>query len=352
MVSFFVIGDPHFKTDNILECDRFISKLIPVIRERAPDYIVVLGDVLHNHEKLHVTPLNKAYEFIRELREIAHTYVLVGNHDAENNRIFLTDNHWMNGMKEWRNVSVVDTVQYLRLEEQDEFVVFCPYVPPGRFQEALSTCEVDWQLASCIFAHQEFAGCKMGAIVSVEGDQWGPAAPQVISGHIHSKQSVGSNIFYTGSAMQNAFGESEQNIVLSLTITQGDIEKEEIDLQLPRKKIVSINADKITDFVLPESDDKIRLTVSGDTEDFKALKKTSKYKELIGKGAKVVFKEKKKDKAKKEAVLVNRSEELVGKNFPEILSKIVTEKENPILYKYYQLIINGKEVEEDEIVFI
>ena len=104
------IGDPHFKVENLVEVDEFVSKLIPLIEERKPDFIVVLGDLLHTHERLHTTALNKAYEFIDKLRNLSKTFVIVGNHDYIQNQQFLTSNHWMNGMKEWENVTVVDTV--------------------------------------------------------------------------------------------------------------------------------------------------------------------------------------------------------------------------------------------------
>ncbi len=48
-----------------------------------------------------------------------------------------------------------------------------PYVPPGRFVEALNIIDNEWwKNVNCIFAHQEFYGCKMGAIESIEGDKW------------------------------------------------------------------------------------------------------------------------------------------------------------------------------------
>ena len=36
--------------------------------------------------------------------------LLVGNHDYINNQQFLTNNHWMNAMKDWNNVTIIDKV--------------------------------------------------------------------------------------------------------------------------------------------------------------------------------------------------------------------------------------------------
>ena len=75
------VGDQHFKTDNIEEVDIFISKITELALSKNPNIIILLGDLLHTHEKIHCSPLNKAYEFIDKMRKIAKTYILVGNHD-------------------------------------------------------------------------------------------------------------------------------------------------------------------------------------------------------------------------------------------------------------------------------
>ena len=193
MTTFLCIGDPHFKVENMVEVDEFILKLLPVIESIKPKYIVVLGDLLHTHERLHTIALNKAYDFIKSLQKLCKkVFVLVGNHDYIQNQQFLTQNHWMNGMKEWENVFIIDNVFVFNADLKENYI-FCPYVPPGKFQEALETCGFDYTKADAIFAHQEFFGCKMGAIVSVDGDKWNESYPLVISGHIHSKQKIQQN---------------------------------------------------------------------------------------------------------------------------------------------------------------
>ena len=84
------IGDPHFRVENIIEVENFIDKIAKLTKSENPDMIVVLGDLLHTHEKIFTIALNKAYDFIKILRDIAPTYVLVGNHDYIQNSQFLT----------------------------------------------------------------------------------------------------------------------------------------------------------------------------------------------------------------------------------------------------------------------
>ncbi len=344
------IGDPHIQVSNIPETDLLIDRLIKLASEKLPDLIIVLGDVLHTHERLHTIALNKAYEMIDKLRLIAKTYVLVGNHDMINNQVFLNENHWLSGMKEWDNTVIVDKV--LTETINSEKFVFIPYVPPGRFQEALGTIGDEWKDSSCIFAHQEFAGCKMGAIISVEGDKWPVSYPNVVSGHIHSRQIPQENIYYTGSAMQHAFGESEKNIIAHLTFNNGKYDREEIDLQLPRKKIVYIDVEDVDNYEVPITEDTLKVTVSGNYDQFKALKKTKKYKNLLDKGVKVIFKPKKLKKIENNSVLTEPEEKFGGSDFQTILGAIVNDQKDPYLVRAYELIVNSKDVNIDDIMFL
>lgn len=333
-MKFLVIGDPHFRVDNVQETEVFIQKITELAKLKSPDVIVILGDVLHTHERIHTIPLNLAYTFVDEMRKITLTYVMVGNHDMISCSQFLTTNHWMNALKEWKNVVVVDNVKDI-----DDRFFFCPYVENGRFIEALNTSNKDWKKADLIFAHQEFFGCKMGGIISESGDKWDETYPHVISGHIHSKQTL-KNIFYTGSAMQHAFGESEDNIIL---FVNDNSEFEEIDLGLSRKRIVYVNLD--TDFKIPKTEDKLKVSIDCDYESFKAFKNTLKYDQLIQSGVKVVFKPKKN--TQQEDVI-----DYTESNFSGILNSIILNEKNTYLYSVYESIVNGKDIDPNNIMFL
>ena len=342
-VKILCIGDPHIQTDNIPEIDMFMNKIEELVQSSNPDLIVVLGDILHTHERLHTTALNKAYELINLLKGYTKTYILTGNHDYINNSQYLTDKHWMNGMKEWSNVCIVDTVKSLTIG--DNKFMFVPYVPPGKFVDALETCnECNWKTVDCIFAHQEFAGCKMGAIISIEGDKWCDEYPPVVSGHIHQKQQIG-NVYYTGSALQHAFGESEKNIIAVLSFGPDGYNKVEHNLELPRKKIVYVNMDDIDNYEVKDTPDKIKGTLTGNHDDFKALKKSEKYKELVDKGLKVVFKPE-KNKVKDDVLDIKED------NFSCILDTIVNNRKDPYLLQAYDLIVNNRITKADDVMFL
>jgi len=331
-MKFLFIGDPHIKQDNSDEVDILIKEIERVYNEEKPDYIVVGGDVMHYHERLYTQSLNKSLEFFEKVRSLAYTYVLVGNHDYINNSEFLTENHWMNSLKNWDNIKIVDKVV------NESFYMLCPYVYPGRFVEALETECKEWTSKKVIFAHQEFKGCKMGAIVSTTGDEWKEDYPFVISGHIHDNQKIGNNILYPGTPLQHAFGDSDKRVLCLIEYNEcnNNVDIKEIELNVPRKKIIKTNLTDIKKVDIKNIDENTKIKLDVSTEEFKLFKETSDYKELLKKGVKiqiqkkrgnVIENENKDNKDNKEnndfigtlKELIKDEEELVKKLFKEII---------------------------------
>jgi len=336
MVSILFIGDQHFKTDNIIEIDLFIDSIKNITLQKKPTIIILAGDLLDSHERIHITPLNKAYELVNTLRILAPVYILVGNHDMCNNQQFLSDNHWLNGMKNWKNTYIIDKVQFKTINNFN--FTFVPYVFPGRFEEALNTVN-QWKSSHCIFAHQEFFGCKMGHIISMDGDKWPVEYPQIVSGHIHLNHKPQPNIHYPGSSLQT-YSDSSNNIIAFLSFHANiDLyELEEIQLGLPKKKIIylkieDINIVHIADLVRDYL--KLKLSLSGTVEQFKAFKKTSVYKEIKKQSnVKIVFKPNVPDNLPDNTIK--------QQSFTDVLHELIISENNKHLYNIYDLIINNK----------
>jgi len=346
------IGDPHFKTSNIPDTNEFIKKIKNLAIVEKPNIIVILGDILHEHERLNTLPLNKSYEFIQEMSSITTTYILVGNHDLINNQQYLTENHWMNGLKEWKNVFIADKVIEYELEN-GEFFLFCPYVPNGKFKDALNTYESKkWTSAKLIFAHQEFKGCKMGAIESIDGDEWGKEYPYVISGHIHSNQKL-DNVYYPGSAMQNAFGDPN-NIIPIIEFNDSDEEfnVREVDLELRKKKLVYMNLDDVDSYQLKETEDDIKLTLTGNYDEFKTFRKSQKYKELQEAGIKIVHKNKKikNDDENSLDVQIDPNNVDTDSSFVELVYSMVFAEKNNVMTSDYNYLFRGGAKNEELLV--
>lgn len=299
-----VIGDQHFKIDNIDQVDVFIKKLRELLQQEKYDFIVSGGDLLDTHERLHTLALNKADQYLKMLSSFAKTFVIVGNHDMINPSQFLTENHWLNVYKGWTDdLVVVDKVVEHKID--DCKLLFVPYVPDGRFKEALDTKE-NWKQADIIFAHQTLDGVKMGAIMAENVESWEDDLPNVVAFHVHDLQKVKKNLYYTGSCMQHSFGEGSSKYVYEVSNQvgdfmidedgddikmKGDIYLTKVDLQLPRKKIIHCTTKDLEDMksitdIVPEKFDKyfeIKIVITGSLNAFKVLKKRNDVKQLLSK---------------------------------------------------------------------
>lgn len=202
------IGDPHFRATNALQTAAFTEEVAKIVSDIDDiDAVVVLGDILDRHDRVDLFPLHRAIHFLSEIRKALSSHpsggeakqlvVLIGNHDRPNNTTFLTDEHAFTSLKQWPNTIVVDEPKTLTVKKS---VFMCvPYVPTGRFIEALEIKSKEWSRdVKAVFAHQEFRGCKLGATVSRQGDEYPLNAPLCISGHIHEYSSPQKNIIYPG----------------------------------------------------------------------------------------------------------------------------------------------------------
>lgn len=286
MVKCLCIGDPHFQDSNMKDVYVLVDKIIKYAEKMKPTFIVVLGDILHTHEKISVTPFKTATNFLLKLTEISPTYLLIGNHDYKNNSQFLTDNHAFNSLKQWKNMYVVDNVI---MHEYDKCkFIFSPYVPVGRFLEALNQSCLLWEFANAIFAHQELYGCQLGAMKSEIGDVWDADNPLLISGHIHDPQILNDNVIYTGSIMQHGYAEQGKKYLWLFTFDKETHSYEKIDLGLKQKKIINMDIEDVNKFINDESVH-IKLDLKGTSEQFKLFRNSKKYKELTTLGVKISF---------------------------------------------------------------
>lgn len=320
-----VVGDIHIKLDNLSDIHLFIRKLEQEIKNRQPNFIILLGDVLHTHERIHTSCLQHAEELFAMCTNYSPTYVLVGNHDYISNSQFLTSNHWMTPFSRWRNLHIVDRVTDIQLTHEYRFIA-CPYVPEGRFIEALNTVE-NWKEATMIFGHQTLDGVKMGAIKTENVEEWLDTYPFLCSGHIHDKQVVQPNLYYTGTPMQQAFGESHHKTIVEFSWADGVRSQEEIELKVAIKRILYLTIEQAYTFhIQPEPYEMIRLTIKGTREECTIFKKTPAFRTL-SQHTKIVFDEITVDQDKTDEVTSTFQEVL----FQSIQSNFFLTK----LYKQY-----------------
>lgn len=350
------VGDIHIKTTNTHLVDLLENQIIDYVQNLNIDKVILLGDILHTFEKLHTQALNRAYKFIDSIRKYTQIYVLVGNHDYINNQQFLSDEHWMNGLKEWKNVYIIDkTLEDITTTGS---LYYVPYVPTGRFEDALDSTSTDWKTkAKYIFAHQEFKGCKMGAITSTHGDEWKEDYPMVISGHVHDYQKPQTNIFYIGASLQDSFGDQTSPRLLLID----DMGFSELELKLPKNKTIYLDLEskdieqvvgKIlaqVEHVKEDEINKTKIVVKGDYEKFKIFTKSEQFDKLSEiKNCKIDHKPlKKNERGDNDSV-----SKLTGKNFIDHLTDKILLKRDEELYASFCEIVFGIETNPKDILIV
>lgn len=313
-VNILVIGDPHFKVSGVPEHDKMCKSIIENVKNKKIDLIVILGDILDRHETIHVSPLTRSIKFLGELIKIAPIYALIGNHDLKNNKQFLSDEHGFSSFRllqelysenisniiktisniispnmeanllnnimeeikesieninKSKRIMIVDKVMSTTVNDQE--FIFMPYVPPGRFQEALNTLKESIDKVSCIFCHQEFKGAQMGAITSMEGDLWSVNNSYIISGHIHNYQNLQENILYIGTPIQHSFGDNPNKTISYFNFKSPvDRTEERINLGLIRKSTVRITYEQVDKYI-PPLNSILRITITGNYSALKAI---------------------------------------------------------------------------------
>lgn len=259
-IRFYAIGDVHISDRHLSMSKEAITNTIKHIKSSIAngtniDIIVVMGDTLDKHDNMKISHKDMAIRFFRELSEIKTTIVLIGNHDRPNNKDWMSNLHPFMGIEEEldksrnhitkeierltklgvskdklpilppKNLYFISKPRVLRIQNKYP-ILFMPYVPPGRFIEAITEylkfshksnklTEIKGiKDFSLIFAHQEFKGVCYGPIASTKGDDWPDDYPLVISGHIHNRHFLKDNVFYTGSLYPITMSESNDKGVI------------------------------------------------------------------------------------------------------------------------------------------
>lgn len=271
-MTFLLVGDLHIMDRTIVQFNEFSLFIFELIAERRPAKVVLLGDILHFHNKVDVNYLNVALGFIDRLRKECEVVLLAGNHDKINQEAFLQPNTWMNALKYWEKVQVVDFPVVVGE------VLYCPHVPAGRFREALQ--KVSLSGVKVIFCHQEFKGCLMNHFQSVNGDDLSETEdfPLVISGHIHKKQRLGQRVFYPGTPYPTAHDESGGIVVL---FHLDSLRTEEISTRITQKETITLRVVDLRDDL--EASANIKYIIEGTRTELALFRKSKLHRRLSSK---------------------------------------------------------------------
>lgn len=292
------IGDPHFKKDNANETALMVCNLRPIILEKNPDMIVILGDIGHDFEEVGNNRHLRMYDFINMIHETmsptCKLFLLIGNHDRVHNKIFMTNEHIFNSYKKWTNTYVIDTTSVEIIN--DKKYVFVPYVETGKFNQALlakdlvkyNEQEIQYLMedVQLVFAHQEFMGAKMNNITSNKGDPWPEHLPLCISGHIHDYEQLQKNLIYVGTPIQHGYTDTNDKTISLFTEIDSKWQHERINLGICKKLCYTLTCEQLKKFTLPENA-QVKIKLKGTIEEIKNFKNTDYFKELVDKGVKI-----------------------------------------------------------------
>lgn len=331
-IEVLAIGDPHYQISSLHHVAIFEKQLFQHLTAHRYDRIVMMGDLLHDHARLHSDCLSIACEFLKQLTLYCeHVYALVGNHDYTSNTNFLSNKHWMNCIKGFPKLTIVDTVVVETVHNIK--IVYVPYCPDGRLIEALNTRKGEWEDAKCIFGHQLLDGCKMGSITAENVESWSSEYPTMISGHIHTKQRIGDNLIYTGSCMMHAFGESNDKSMTEIKLFDtGEKIISEVYLNTMKKVVRYMNVDEFKNLNLKGLDKvtEYKFSVNGSEAEFKLVKKGKVYKELLNTKHKIVFKPTRLQITDQKRLLsqISNGEGNLQLSFCQILMELVNKENN------------------------
>lgn len=84
-----LIPDIHIASSNIAsvvdyqgECEMIMDKIVRIVEDRKPDYVIFLGDIFHK-QNLSIEMLMKTIKFFGELHDLTNVYAIRGNHDLQ-----------------------------------------------------------------------------------------------------------------------------------------------------------------------------------------------------------------------------------------------------------------------------
>ena len=166
----------------------------------------------------------------------------------------------------------------------------------------------------------------MGAIESKHGDVWEDNLPMVISGHIHDRDLLQSNILYVGAPYQTSFGDSANKTVEIIEISGKSVTTTPFDLGMPKK--VTIKTDCVGFAKLEISDtNRYRIRVIDKIENIIKMKKTKHYLHLK-KIAKVI--------PQPADIVVSKRNEL-SKDFSDLLHESIQNESDLVRTEYQEV---------------
>ena len=201
-----LVNDIHLNKDNVYLVKNIFDQIIDLCNERQIDDVWIGGDVFTNRSGQPLVCLSAWKDIIDKLNENEiKISVIAGNHDktdADDNSSYL------DVYSDQQLFSEAMCVTYGRMN-----VVFIPYYKDEKWLSEFNRVDVqrNKNYKSILVTHIGFDGVRNNDGTEVESvikQSLLKDYDKVLVGHYHNASHIGSNIYYTGSAYQNNFGEN------------------------------------------------------------------------------------------------------------------------------------------------
>lgn len=202
-------ADIHFGVHGRLQD---ISWATRVIREYAKandiENIFILGDLFHDRKSIEIDVMNEVVDIFGDKKYDHRWITFPGNHD-----MFLRHSWKINSLKPLdRYLTVIDDVKIVELEGQRYWIL--PFIQYEKaYNRVLRKIEEQWQEGDVLLTHIGVNGAILNTCFLLK--DWDAVNfsnskfQHVFTGHFHSKQQVGSNVWYPGSPIPFKFDEGD-----------------------------------------------------------------------------------------------------------------------------------------------
>lgn len=261
-----LVNDPHLNKDNISLVVDIFDQALNVCSERGITRVILGGDMVTNRSGQPLSVL-KALELIfTKFSEKSITlWGIPGNHDKTNPDDY---DSYLDLFKNFENVRIFDKPSIQVFKGVNFW--FMPYFSEEKWIEEFKKLEhSNKNKKDILITHIAFDGVKNNdgseVISSLKPSDFKEFS-KVFIGHYHNASKIGENLYFTGSAYQNNFGESI--IDKGFTVIYDDCSHKLIKSKFPKyiKKVVDVNdRETIRNLVeeYEDSDDKIRFVLRG-----------------------------------------------------------------------------------------
>jgi predicted phosphodiesterase len=202
-----ITADIHFGVPGRLEDIVFACEVIDqYCRKTGIDTVIVLGDMFHDRHSMGIDTMAAAASFLEKAQQKWITFP--GNHD-----MFLRHSWGITSLIPLkRHLEVIDDIKILKLDDKRFWIL--PFIQlENAYMRVVNKIEEQAEEGDSLMTHIGINSAVLNtcfllkdwSIVSFEHTKFN----RIYTGHFHSKQQIGENVWYPGSLIPFKFDEGD-----------------------------------------------------------------------------------------------------------------------------------------------